>query len=316
MAALESQAVTTDQGNSSICVCAALAMAATEALDDVGIDTSQRDLQAALVNKSNKPVTEGRWPTEYNGTGIRFQDPKSMKWFYATIGASPSSFEKFKKNAQNLSGGKNEQRTKGTNYVIHWNSPYGPHCVYSREWLPTEGKVKCMNSWGKVEEEPHLRPDQIAQFFSVVLVVQEQNEEGPIVAITSFPEFKPPKGNQLSSLNTLEFPSEALSLLQQLQISFKEAPLTSPQPEFEHDGRVFTNCRLIHRLLVLGRGDEVLRRRKELPSNPTLASSSSSWSLWSKIQGLAATPIPSILSPYTCQYKEKNPVRIVSLMDC
>ena len=30
MAALESQAVTTDQGDSSICVCAALAMAATE----------------------------------------------------------------------------------------------------------------------------------------------------------------------------------------------------------------------------------------------------------------------------------------------
>ena len=40
------------------------------------------------------------------------------------------------------------------------------------------GKVKCMNSWGKVEEEPLLRPDQIAEFYSVVLVVQEQNEDG------------------------------------------------------------------------------------------------------------------------------------------
>ena len=35
-----------------------------------------------------------------------------------------------------------------------------------------------MNSWGKVEEEPLLRPDQIAEFYSVVLVVQEQNEDG------------------------------------------------------------------------------------------------------------------------------------------
>ena len=73
MAALESQAVTTDQGDSSICVCAALAMAATEgglltissfvsqfkieklsfaALDDVGIDASQRELQSHLVNTS------------------------------------------------------------------------------------------------------------------------------------------------------------------------------------------------------------------------------------------------------------------------
>ena len=76
MAALEAQAVTTNQGNSSICVCAALAMAATEgeelknaqysflslhnypcffvALDDVGIDASQRELQSHLVNKSTR----------------------------------------------------------------------------------------------------------------------------------------------------------------------------------------------------------------------------------------------------------------------
>ena len=121
------------------------------------------------MNLSDRPVTEGRCPTEYNGTGIRFQDPKTNKWFYATFEVIPSSFEEFKKSVRHPSGVK---------YVVHWNSPYGPHCVYSREWLPKEGKVKCMNSWGKVEEEPLLRPDQIAEFYSVVLVVQEQNEDG------------------------------------------------------------------------------------------------------------------------------------------
>ena len=80
-----------------------------------------------------QPVTEGRCPTEYNGTGIRFQDPKTNKWFYATFEVIPSSFEEFKKSVRHPSGVK---------YVVHWNSPYGPHCVYSREWLPKEGKVK------------------------------------------------------------------------------------------------------------------------------------------------------------------------------
>ena len=34
-----------------------------------------------------------------------------------------------------------------------------------------------------------MSTDQIAQLYSVVLVVHEQSEEGSIVAITSLPEF-------------------------------------------------------------------------------------------------------------------------------
>ena len=89
------------------------------ALDDLGINVEQKELQALLVNKSDKvrksieyqniysnlqPVSEGRWPTEYNGTGIRFQDPTSLKWFYLTIGVSISSLDDFKKMAETSSG--------------------------------------------------------------------------------------------------------------------------------------------------------------------------------------------------------------------
>jgi len=41
-------------------------------------------------------------------------------------------------------------------------------------------------------------------------------------------------------------------------------PLSTPQPEFEHRGETFNDCLLLHRLLIEGKGEEVLRRRQEL----------------------------------------------------
>ena len=60
---------------------------------------------------------------------------------------------------------------------------------------------------------------------------------------------------------------------------FLELPLSTVQPEFKHDGQTFSNCRLLHRLLVTGgqEGEELLRTNQKLSS--------------------------SILSD-TCQYKE------------
>ena len=62
--------------------------------------------------------------------------------------------------------------------------------------------------------------DQIMFVFSVELVVQEHEEGGRIVAITPFPDFKPPQNHQMSSLNVFQFPPETLSLFQKLQIDF------------------------------------------------------------------------------------------------
>ena len=55
--------------------------------------------------------------------------------------------------------------------------------------------------------------DEILAVFSVELVVQEHKEGGPIVAITSLPEFKP---------------SEAFSLFKKLQIKFKGGKESPP----------------------------------------------------------------------------------------
>ena len=42
-------------------------------------------------------------------------------------------------------------------------------------------------------------------------------------------------------------------------------PLSTPQPEFKNDrGSNFKDCLLLHRLLIEGKDEEVLRRRQEL----------------------------------------------------
>ena len=61
--------------------------------------------------------------------------------------------------------------------------------------------------------------DEILAVFSVELVVQEHEEGGPIVAITSLPEFTP----------LPEFkPSQAFSLFKKLQIKFKGGKESPP----------------------------------------------------------------------------------------
>ena len=58
-----------------------------------------------------------------------------------------------------------------------------------------------------------------------------------------------------------------------------ETPLASPQPDFKLGQMTYSNCLLLHRLLVTGHGEKLLRRRQEISF--------------------------SILS-HTCQYKENS----------
>ena len=54
---------------------------------------------------------------------------------------------------------------------------------------------------------------------------------------------------------------------------FLELPLSTVQPEFKHDGQTFSNCRLLHRLLVTGgqEGEEELLRTKQKLSSSILS---------------------------------------------
>ena len=40
--------------------------------------------------------------------------------------------------------------------------------------------------------------------------------------------------------------------------------LSAPQPTFEYGGHTFSNCSLLHKLLITGQGKQVVSRRGEL----------------------------------------------------
>ena len=41
-------------------------------------------------------------------------------------------------------------------------------------------------------------------------------------------------------------------------------PLSAPQPTFQQDDYTFSNCSLLHKLLITGQGEQVVNRRGEL----------------------------------------------------
>ena len=41
-------------------------------------------------------------------------------------------------------------------------------------------------------------------------------------------------------------------------------PLSAPQTTFKHGGWTFSNCSLLHKLLITGQGEQVVSRRGEL----------------------------------------------------
>ena len=58
------------------------------------------------------------------------------------------------------------------------------------------------------------------------------------------------------------FPDASLDVLYELLDVV--LPLSSPEPDFEHDGYTLSGCLLLHRLIVTGQTGELVRRKREL----------------------------------------------------
>ena len=59
-------------------------------------------------------------------------------------------------------------------------------------------------------------------------------------------------------------------------------PLFAPQATLKHDGYTFSNCFLLHKLLITGQGEQVVSRRGEL--NRDLLSSTCKFGPYSKVR--------------------------------
>ena len=62
-----------------------------------------------------------------------------------------------------------------------------------------------------------------------------------------------------------QYPSVMFSLYEEcVFIGPRLEPLPAPQPTFEHGGWSFSNCSLLHKLLITGQEEQVVSRRGEL----------------------------------------------------
>ena len=59
-------------------------------------------------------------------------------------------------------------------------------------------------------------------------------------------------------------------------------PLSAPQPTFKHRRLTFSNCSLLHKLLITGQGEQVVSRRGEL--NRDLLSTTCEWGYVTKVR--------------------------------
>ena len=83
-----------------------------------------------------------------------------------------------------------------------------------------------------------------------------------------------------------------------IHVNPKEKALSTLQPKFEHNGWTFEGCPLLHRLVVTGEEEEVLRRIKEISSEFVQVSRPSLFS--TMMPKKPATPIPLLMYPCQC----------------
>ena len=88
-----------------------------------------------------------------------------------------------------------------------------------------------------------------------------------------------------------------------------EEALSSPQPKFEHSGWTFEGCLLLHRLLVSGEEEKVLRRINEVPSEIVQVSRPSLF-----LTKKTTTPIPLLM--YTCQCDKTCNCKLGLCLEC
>lgn len=206
------------------------------------------------------------WATDLHKTQMRVQDHESNDWYYMTISIIERTLDNFKAAA--IAGQGSEGMVPiGTQYVLDWELPRGGlHCVYAYEWLPNEGKVRCINSWGTIEPEPIIGHGNIASVYSVDVILQEE-ERGDLFAMSTFPnlrseELEPQARQQLSYSGLLGILFEDVD-----ESIAPDEPLSTLQPEFTagyYPRYTVSGGTLLHKLAAQGDMETLQRRKEEL----------------------------------------------------
>ena len=116
------------------------------ALDDQGWDVKQELLADWLKEEGS----ERTWPTVFHGKTREIVNDKDGKRKHLTVFVEDATLEEFKSD--------HCLKNAGT-FVLTTRVKGDLHCMYASEWV--DGKILCMNSWGKDDPNPSVEKGRI-----------------------------------------------------------------------------------------------------------------------------------------------------------
>jgi len=199
-----------NQGKANTCSTSALSKAVTAAFDDLGHDINQGVMTGLILN-ANKDIN-ARFATDFHGITGHIKT-KTGDYFFYTILVNKSSLSELKKDCEA------QQGRFVINYKVKKQGQETLHCVYASKFDKKASKVDCINSWGKVWENPKVKKELVTDVYRVSVVLQER-DQGEFVAMTNMPQQTINKEENSEVLFSLGVPGVAS---RQEQPSSKEA---------------------------------------------------------------------------------------------
>lgn len=161
MKAPGSSAKADNQGSSQTCSGHALAKAATQAADDLGHDVDQSAITSVIVNRFED--NDAKFPTDFQNTSLKIMDKKTKEWLVMTIILSICTLDDFKNDPTNQHG----------HYLVDYDTDKGPHCIFAKKWDKNKKKVVGVNSWGKKQPKPEIKPAKVRVMYRVQIMLQD-----------------------------------------------------------------------------------------------------------------------------------------------
>lgn len=173
------------QGYESTCSIHALGKALTAGLQygkfGTTLDISQNEAISSIINK--RKIVDACWPDELDQETIISYDRNTNLLFNIELRVAECDFKQLERNWTNAT------------YVAVYKNTQGPHSIYVNKIHG--GKLCCMNSYGRKDQFPQLRQDEVIALYELTANVTK----APKKCQPSPPTGR--KSNKLSNQTTL-----------------------------------------------------------------------------------------------------------------
>jgi len=154
------KATPSDQGEAEVCASHGISKAITECLNDLKLDTDQKEIATTLINKM-QPNKERRNPDEFDGLviDVAVSNPTNREAPVQIVKLKLrvlTQWGEFKEDNNTFKTVPNPEMMRTMKMIVRWLTPQGPHAIYADSFNWTTYCYDCINSWGEKESRPRI----------------------------------------------------------------------------------------------------------------------------------------------------------------